>query len=186
MASVLLNLFFELVLEKWRAEMAQKHPDCEVSFRFNINSKLFNSPRTSHRTSAAPNVEFADDAVLITPSHPAVCVALVTFAEVAASFGLTVNFTKTKVMGCGAGLSDADCHQILVLGQTVDNVVSFVYLGSLLSSDARFTAKVDRRLASASQAFGALRCIFLGQKHHYSHQTPSLSSVCPVNFAVWF
>ena len=72
-APVLFNLFFELVLEKWRSEMAENHPNCDVSFRFNINGKLYNSPRIPPRTSSAPDLEFADDAVLITPSHPTAC-----------------------------------------------------------------------------------------------------------------
>ena len=163
MAPALFNLFFELVFEKWRSEMAENHPNCDVSFRFNINGKLYNSPRIPHRTSSAPDLEFADDAVLITPSHPTACVALTTFAGVATSFGLNVNFIKTKVMGCGAYLTDEDQQPISVPGQTVDYVNSFVSLGSLLSPDARFSAEIDRRLASASPAFGALLCIFEDQ-----------------------
>ena len=85
------------------------------------------------------------------------------FAGVATSFGLNVNFIKTKVMGCGAYLTDEDQQPISVSGQTVDYVNSFVYLGSLLSPDARFSAEIGRRLASASRAFGALLCIFEDQ-----------------------
>ena len=147
---------FELVLEKWRAEMADKHPDFDVAFRFNINGNLYNSPCTSHSTSSAPDLEFADDAVLITSSRSAVVTVLTTvFVEVAASFGLTVNFAKTKVMGCGVGLSPEDRLPLSVLGKAVEYVESFVYLGSLLSPDARSSAEVERRLASASRVFGA-------------------------------
>ena len=160
MAPVLFNLFFALVLETWRAEMARDYPNHDVSFKFNINGNLYNSPRTSHQAAATQDFEFADDAVLITPSHRAANVALATFARVATSFGLTVNFQKTKVMGCGPGLSDGDRQPLFVDEHTVDNVSSFIYLGSLLSPDARCTAEIDRRLASASRAFGALQCVF--------------------------
>ena len=160
MAPALFNLFFELVLEKWRAEMADEHPDLDVAFRFNINGNLYNSPRTSHSTSSAPDLEFADDAVLITSSRVAVVTALTVFVKVAASFGLTVNFAKTKVMGCGVGLSPEDRLPLSVLGKTIEYVESFVYLGSLLSPDARSSAEVERRLACASRAFGALQCVF--------------------------
>ena len=82
------------------------------------------------------------------------------FASVAASFGLCVNFTKTKLMGCGVGLSDVDRQRLSIGSHTVGYVDSFVYLGSLLSSDTRVSADIDRRLASASRASGALQCVF--------------------------
>ncbi len=160
MAPVLFNLFFALVLEKWRMEMAEVYPDHEVAFRLNINGNLFNRPRSAHQQSAAPDLEFADDAVLITQSHHAAHVALATFVAVASSFGLSVNFIKTKVMSAGAGLSVVDHQPIFVSGQVVEHVKSFVYLGSLLSPDARFSAEIDRRVASASRVFGALQCVF--------------------------
>ena len=163
MAPVLFNLFFGLVLEKWSAEMAKTHPNHGVTFRFNINGNLYNRPRTSHQSSSAPDLEFADDAVLMTPTHSLAQVALTTFASVATSFGLNVNFTKTKVMGCGVGLSNEDRQPISIGCHTVAYVDSFVYLGSLLSSDARISAEVDRRLANASRAFGALHCVFRNQ-----------------------
>ena len=47
-----------------------------------------------------------------------------------------------------------------VAGQQVECVSSFVYLGSLISPDTRVSAEIDRRIASAARAFGALRCIF--------------------------
>ena len=40
MAPVLFNLFFELVLEKWRMEMDQVHSYYQVSFKFNINGNI--------------------------------------------------------------------------------------------------------------------------------------------------
>ena len=57
------------------------------------------------------------------------------FVEVAASFGLTVNFAKTKVMGCGVGLSPEDRLPLSVLGKAIEYEESFVYLDSLLSPE---------------------------------------------------
>ena len=159
-APVLFNLFFALVLEKWNAEMAQAFPNHGVAFHFNVNGNLYNRPRTVHRTSSTTDLEFADDAVLITPTHSLAQASLSMFASVAASFGLCVNFTKTKLMGCGVGLSDVDRQPLSIGSHTVGYVDSFVYLGSLLSSDTRVSADIDRRLASASRAFGALQCVF--------------------------
>jgi len=121
---------------------------------------LFNSPRTSHTRAAASDLEFADDAVLVTPSRPTALTALTTFAAVAASFGLTVNFTKTKFMVCSVNLSPADCQPLVVNDHEVAHVPSFLYLGNMLTPDARFNQAVEHRLACASRAFGALQCLF--------------------------
>ena len=78
------------------------------------------------------------------------------FASVATSFGLTVNFTKTKFMGCGPSLTDVDRLPISIGTHSVQHVD----LGSLLSPDARYSLEIDCRLASALRAFGALQCVF--------------------------
>ena len=160
MAPVLFNLFFELVLETWRMEMDRAHPRHQVEFRYSINGNLFNGPRSSCQDSSAPDLEFADDALLITPSRTVAHLALSTFAAVATSFGLSVNFVKTKIMPCGVELSCEDQQPFNINCQTVHVVDSFVYLGSLLSPDSRCGTEVDRRLASAAKAFGALQCVF--------------------------
>ena len=46
---------------------------------------------------------------------------------------------------------------LVLCGEEVPCVPSFVYLGSLVSSDTRIFAEIDRRLASAVRAFGAIR-----------------------------
>ena len=45
MLPVLFNLYFAPVFEKWHAEMERPHPNARVSFRYNINSNLFNCQR---------------------------------------------------------------------------------------------------------------------------------------------
>ena len=96
----------------------------------------------------------------MTLSRDSAQLAIQTFSSVASSFGLTVNFVKTKFMCAGFGASDADRRPLVVGDQLVDQVDSFVYLGSLLSPDSRVGLEVDQRLANAACAFGALRCMF--------------------------
>ena len=131
--------------------MQQSCPDGELSFCFNINRKLFNwvTMRNHHSTSTM-DLEFADDAVLMCPSRSSAQIAIETFSSVAQSFGLTVNFTKTKFMCCGASLSDLDYQPLVVGQQSVQHTPSFVYLGSLPSPDSRVGPEIDRRLAGAS------------------------------------
>ena len=52
------------------------------------------------------------------------------------------------------------CVCVYVWRTHVQLTASFVYLGSLVDPDSRVGLEVDRRLASASCAFGALRCVF--------------------------
>lgn len=157
---VLFNLYFALVFEHWRKVMEQCCPDAGVDFKYNINGNLFNGPRTRHQRGSTLDVEFADDAALMVPSRATAVTALNVFHRVASSFGLTVNFAKTKFMCCGSNISPSDREPIIIDGQTVDCVASFVYLGCLMTPDARITQEVDHRIASAARAFGALRCVF--------------------------
>lgn len=159
MAPVLFNLFFALVFEKWREEMADQCPDHGVSLRFKVGD-LFNRPRTQHQQFSASDLEFADDAVIVTLTHSTAQTALSVFVSVATSFGLSVNFVKTKFMAVGVDLTDGDFQPLTIKNSTVDHVTSFPYLGSLLSPDARCVSEIDRRLAGAARIFGALECIF--------------------------
>ena len=111
-----------------------------------------------------PDLELADDAAFVTSTRECAQVALSVFNDVATSFGLTINFSKTKVLCCGPRVSEADRRPLLVHDREVECVSSFVYLGCLMTPDGRIGAELDRRLASASRAFGVLRCVFDDQQ----------------------
>ena len=155
-AHVLFNLYFLLVMEKWQEHMAQEGDSGLIVYN-NINGNLFNRPRSKHSTNSVLDLEFADDAVLFSLTWQKAQSALQSFVAVAASFGLTVSLIKTKYMSCGHGLSENDQRPLVVGSNSVDHVPSFVYLGSLLTPDGRTSQEIDRRIANASHAFGALR-----------------------------
>ena len=94
--------------------MDRLYPNHGVSFHFIIIGNLFNRPHTSCKTSSAPDFEFANDAVLISPSREAAHIALATFADVATSVGLSMNFTKTKVIACGVDMAPKDRQPFLI------------------------------------------------------------------------
>ena len=144
-APVLFNLYFSLVMEKWREQRAHVNPGSAVLFRYNINGNLFNQARSKYTLGSVADLEFADDAVLAVLSRQSAQAALSVFHSVAASFGLTVNFTKTKFMGCGNGLSEADLQPLVVAGHAVESVKCFTYLGTSVSPDARAGPEVDRQ-----------------------------------------
>ena len=69
-----------------------------------------------------------------------------------------VSLPKTKFMVVGCGVTDEDRLPLLLEdGGTVECVSQFPYLGSLIAESGRSHEEVDRRIASASKAFGALR-----------------------------
>ena len=101
--------------------------------------------------------EFADDVVLFACSRDAACAAIGAYIEVASSLGLTVSFPKTKFMVVGAAVSVDDQQPLAVGGGLIEWVDLFPYLGSVIMDGGSIDVEVDRRIAKASKAFGALR-----------------------------
>ena len=95
--------------------------------------------------------EFADDVDLLASTREAACIAVRVYMEVDKSFGFTLSFEKIKFMVVGYGVDEGDTLPLDLHG------------GGLVSSrphiaeSGRAHEEVDRRIASASRAFGALR-----------------------------
>ena len=91
---------------------------------------------------------------------------------------------KTKFFVAGHFASEADCAPILVAGDQVECVPSFVYLGSVITPDTRSCHDVARRIANGAKAFGALLEVFrdptlsLSTKRH-------LYSACVVSILLY-
>ncbi|XP_065182367.1 uncharacterized protein LOC135813077 [Sycon ciliatum] len=119
MAPVLFNLYFGLVMERWRSVLRERGIESGVDFSFLINGQLF--PRAAGRrrqsqTGHADDFEFADDAVLLATTRAAADLSLSAFCDVASSFGLTVSMTKTKLLVAGYGVAAADCSDLASVG----------------------------------------------------------------------
>ena len=106
-------------------------------------------------------LEYADDTMLCKPSRELSVLALTTFHSVAREFGLSVNFRKPKFMVVGFGSASADRESLVVDGESVEHVSSFVYLGSVLTPDSRSTSGIKRRIALVSSAFGSIRSVLV-------------------------
>ena len=68
------------------------------------------------------------------------------------AFGMVVNTAKTKVMRVSGDPASRNV-QLTIKGEPVENVDSFVYLGSLLTSDNDCSKSIKRRLGLASASF---------------------------------
>ena len=167
-APVLFDLYFAVVLERFHELLSRLHPESGVGLHVNINGNLF--PRST-RHSQIPNdriidLECADDGMLCESTRDMAALALSTFDVAGTEFGLSVNFKKTKFLVAGYGIVPGDCDNIMVRGLAVEHdiVSSFVYLGSVLTPNARSSADIRRRLAQASSAFGSLREVLVDDK----------------------
>ena len=96
-----------------------------------------------------------DDAALLATTRTGAERALPSYVEVAAAFGLTVSLAKTKLLVAGHAIQD-DRAPIQLEHGNIDCVEEFSYLGSLVASSGRIDTEIDRRIANASKAFGAL------------------------------
>ena len=100
--------------------------------------------------------QFADDSALIATTRTGAQQAACLYVGVAASFGLTVNLSKTKFMTVGHGVHLDDCLPLQIHDDTIEYVQEFRYLGSIIHSAGRSTAEIQSKITAASRAFGAL------------------------------
>ena len=156
MAPVLFNLYACLVVERWSSRVSGV--DGVGTFLLHkFDQKLFRRSTRNACESQLTDGQFADDAVLLTTTRAGTEQAMMSYTDVARAFGLTVSIQKTKLMVTGYNITEEEKAPILVGTSMIECVDAFTYLGSVVTSNARMDAEVDRRIASASRAFGALR-----------------------------
>ncbi len=157
MAPVLFNLYMCAVVEVWCSRMAEFDDDVGMKVHFKCDGQLLRKPRKNITTARITEGQFADDSVLFALTRHGMEIAVPVFNDVAADFGLTVSFSKTKFMVMGCGLTAGDCMPLPVASSVVEPVSEFRYLGSLVDNSGRCSADIQSRVAAASRAFGALR-----------------------------
>ena len=107
------------------------------------------------------DLNYADDAVLLTDDPSQRQPALQYLEEEASKLGLHVSWAKTKVQNLGSGHK---ATPITVNGEVVEAVSSFVYLGSTISSGSNSHSEVMRRIGLASSVIDRLSRIW-SQRH---------------------
>ena len=118
--------------------------------------KLFRRSTRTAEERRLTECQFADDAALLSTTRVGPEQAIKSFIEVAGAFGLTVSLSKTKLMVAGHDVQEEEKTPIHLEDSEIEYVDSFTYLGSVVSSNGRIVAEVDKRIANASKAFGAL------------------------------
>ena len=155
MAPTLFNLYACIIAERW-VERVKEIADMGTLLLYKQGNRLFRRLTRNANEVLLQKGEFFDDVVLLARSRDAACAAIRVYVKVAGSLGLTVSFPKTKFMVIGNIVADEEkCH--LVVGDCLIKwVEQFPYLGSSISDNGRISGEVDRHVANASKAFGAL------------------------------
>ena len=110
--------------------------------------------------------QFADDVALLATTRAGAEVAGREYMSTAQALGLNMSIVKTKFMVAGCNVTEADQQPICVAsGEEVEMVKEFQYLGSIIADNGRIDAEVDKRIANASKAFGALRQAVFNDRH---------------------
>ena len=83
-------------------------------------------------------------------------------------------------------MEGSDREPIALVGRDMSAANEFLYLRSLIPRSGRVDVDVDRSVAHASQAFGALRkTVFLSKKLSLTRKGGCIRPVCSVHVAVW-
>ena len=103
-------------------------------------------------------LKFADGIVLIAKSYEDAQENLTAIDNILKKYGMNLSEKKTKVQEIdNKKVWDAEQPKIFLRGKEVEKVREFVYLGSVIASDARDTADVERRLKLGDSGIARMR-----------------------------
>src|SRR5271170_5298216 len=103
------------------------------------------------------DADYADDIAAIEGDLADITRTLENIEAASSELGLHISWTKTKVQNIGAGQPAAD---LVINGQTVEGVQSFVYFGSSISSADGSRSEQLRRIGIAAGNVSNLECIW--------------------------
>jgi len=157
LAPTLFSLFLAAVLHTMKVDL-----NGGVYIRTRTDGKLFNLARlrakTKTREMCIRELLYADDSALVS-NDPAEMQNIVDrFSSAADMFGLKINISKTEVLYQPPPYGDRFNPQpeIRVHGEPLKSTESFTYLGSTVTTTNLPDLEVERRIQSATKAYGAL------------------------------
>ncbi|VDO97832.1 unnamed protein product [Schistosoma curassoni] len=101
------------------------------------------------------DLDFADHLVLLSHIHEQMQIKTVSVAAVSASLGLNIHKGKTKILKFKA----ENINPITLDGETLEDVESFTYLGSIIDEQGGSDADIKARIGKARAAFLQLKNI---------------------------
>ena len=155
-APTLFNLYSCAVTERWFSRI-QNVEDVGTRLLYRLDQQLFRRSTSGAEEFDINECQFADDVALLATSRAGAVEAIRGYHSAAVGLGLSVSFIKTKFMVAGHDITEEDTQPIVTSGGNVECVSEFVYLGSQMASDGKLDTEVEKRISTASRAFGALR-----------------------------
>lgn len=131
-----------------------------ITIRFRTDGRFFDLRRLKAKTKVLEALVrdflFADDCALAALNEPDLQELATCLASAAKAFGLTISLRKTEVMLQPAPNISLPEPAIEIEGTKLNNVDSFTYLGSTLTSSCSMDKEVSCRLGKAGASFGRL------------------------------
>lgn len=159
---VLFNLFFDQVV----AEALEGY-EGDVTLTWRKDRPLINTkkgrPTANTPTVTISELRFADDLMAVARTPKQLQDLIDRLVGATKRWGLTVSISKTNVMDQPPPeeqhrrVRQTTPSQLVIDGQHLDNVPSFVYLGSTLSNDANLDAEISCRIGKACKVWNGLR-----------------------------
>jgi hypothetical protein len=159
-APMLFNIFIDFLL---RETMKDLPDDCGFEILFKIDGHL--DRPSSQKAFSRPTKDFirymmyADDMALLSSDPVLLERMILKLEQITQAWAMCISVPKTKILSLSRPRGTQPMHNVSIRGEMVGNVDEFVYLGSMLSCDGGLDKEVNRRIASAGQAFHMLlRC----------------------------
>ena len=148
-------VFFSIIF----CEAKEDLPD-SIYIRFRTDGSLFNLRRLLTRTKTTEELItellFADDCALLDHKEEALQHIVNRFSDATKNFGLTISLKKAEVLYQPSPHEAYSPPHFSIDGINLNAVEDFIYLGSVMSSDATVSKDRDNRLSKASSSFGRL------------------------------
>ena len=112
-------------------------------FRHIINMKGVNVGGTNHK-----HLRYADDTALLAGNERELSELTSKINEVRKQFGMKMNIKKTKAMVVSKKLNSPQIN-IAIDWQQIEQVTSYMYIGSLVTEDGRSEKETKRRIMIA-------------------------------------
>ncbi|VDO74836.1 unnamed protein product [Schistosoma margrebowiei] len=102
------------------------------------------------------DLDFADDLALLSHTHEQMQMKTASVAAVSATVGLSIHKKKTKVVK----FKTENSNSITLDGETLEDVESFTYLGSIIDEQGGSDADVKAKIGKIRTAFLQLKNIW--------------------------
>ena len=130
--------------------------DVGSNLRYKFDQQLFRRYTRNASEDTIKEYQFAYDKALLATTREGAETTISPYSCIAKSLRLRVNIIKTKFMVVGHDIGEEVTQPISLEGGEIEHVSKFPYLGSSIAANGRIDDEIDRRIANASKAFGAL------------------------------